>query len=114
MPHFLAINWMYRDEYRKGGFVMWANDDDTGMKTATLCMVFSVLALLVSVMPVLCGLVGLWFLPPVLALNGLLLFLAVRFFGRRDRLSARKLFLFTLLYLPGMLALTVLFWRRGA
>jgi len=114
MPHFLAINWMYRDEYRKGGFVMWANNDDTGLKTASLCVAFSVFSLLVSLMPALFSLVGLWFLAPALALNGFLLFLAVRFYGRRDRLSARKLFLFTLLYLPGMLALTVLFWRRGA
>ncbi|MGY8690544.1 MAG: protoheme IX farnesyltransferase, partial [Verrucomicrobiales bacterium] len=28
LPHFLAINWMYRDQYVKGGFVMWSNDDD--------------------------------------------------------------------------------------
>ncbi len=41
MPHFLAINWMYRDEYRKGGFVMWANDDDSGRKTSFLCVLFS-------------------------------------------------------------------------
>jgi protoheme IX farnesyltransferase len=36
LPHFLAINWMYRDEYRKGGFVMLANDDEHGARTSRM------------------------------------------------------------------------------
>ncbi len=40
LPHFLAINWMYRDEYRKGGFVMWANEDHEGALTARLAVLF--------------------------------------------------------------------------
>lgn len=114
MPHFLAINWMYRDEYRKGGFVMWANDDDSGAKTSMLCVVFSVMALLVALMPVVFGLTGSWFLIPAVLLNGLLLAKAWRFYMLRDRPTARKLFLFTLLHLPLMLGLTLLFWRHGA
>lgn len=114
MPHFLAINWMYRDEYRKGGFIMWANEDDSGLRTSMLCIIFSVLALLVGLMPVLFGLASAWFLIPSLALNGVLLAKALRFHARRDRLFARKLFLFTLLYLPGMLTMTLIFWHRAA
>lgn len=114
MPHFLAINWMYRDEYRKGGFVMWANDDERGVRTSWLCVIFSALALLVGLMPFFYGLTSWWFVLPSLAVNGLLLVKAWRFYRVRDRLAARKLFLFTLLHLPLMLGLTLVFWRHGA
>jgi len=34
LPHFLAIDWMYRDRYLRGGCVMLANDDEEGRKTS--------------------------------------------------------------------------------
>lgn len=111
LPHFLAINWMYRDEYRKGGFIMWANEDDTGGKTSTLAMIFSVCALVTALLPPLAGLTSLWFLPLALLVNGGLLWLAWRFSVTRDRPSARKLFFFTLLYLPSMFVLSMLLWK---
>ena len=55
MPHFLAINWMYRDEYRRGGFIMWSNDDDSGSKTSALALAFAVLLLPVGALPVATG-----------------------------------------------------------
>lgn len=36
LPHFLAINWMYGDEYRKGGFIMLANEDEHGVRTSAM------------------------------------------------------------------------------
>jgi protoheme IX farnesyltransferase len=112
LPHFVAINWMYRDEYRKGGFVMWANDDDTGRKTATLAMIFSLCALASCLIPPLAGLTNFWFLPLALLVNAALLWFSRRFFVVRDRPSARKLFFFTLLYLPVMLGLSIVLWRK--
>jgi protoheme IX farnesyltransferase len=112
LPHFLAINWMYRDEYRKGGFVMWANDDDTGRKTSSLALLFSACALVPAVLPAFTGLASVWFLPLALATTSALLWLSWRFFVARNRASARKLFFFTLLYLPAMLALSMALWHR--
>lgn len=113
LPHFLAINWMYRDEYRKGGFVMWANEDHEGALTARLAVLFSVMAAALMFLPVAAGRTSSWFLVPALLLNGVLLLMAGRFFKSRDRIAARKLFLFTLLYLPLLLVITAIFWRRG-
>jgi heme o synthase len=113
LPHFLAINWMYRDEYRKGGFIMWANEDHEGSLTARLAVLFSVMAAALMFQPVLTGQTGAWFLAPALLVNGILVLMAVRFYRTRDRVTARKLFLFTLLYLPLLLVITALFWRRG-
>jgi protoheme IX farnesyltransferase len=112
LPHFLAINWMYRDEYRKGGFIMWANEDDTGSKTSSLALLFSVCSMLTALIPPLAGLTSGWFLAPALLVNAGLLWLSWRFFCVRDRPSARKLFFFTLLYLPVMLALSMLLWKH--
>jgi protoheme IX farnesyltransferase len=53
-----------------------------------------------------------WFLPPALLLSGWLGWLALRFNRRPERLTARKLFFCTLAYLPLILIVTVLAWKR--
>lgn len=113
LPHFLAINWMYRDEYLKGGFVMWANEDDTGSRTARLALIFSLLSAALMILPVMSGRTNGYFLIPSLLINGVLIALSLRFQKTRDRAAARKLFLFTLIYLPALLVCTAIFWRRG-
>jgi len=110
MPHFLAINWMYRDEYRRGGFVMLANDDDSGTKTSWVSLFFAIMAALLMFLPPLAGLTNYWFLLPALAVNFVLIALAWKFCQQRERPVARKLFFFTLLYLPVMLMVSLLFW----
>ena len=60
LPHFLAINWIYRDEYRKGGFVMWANEDESGGITAGRSLFFAIATLLLMIYPVAQGVVASW------------------------------------------------------
>lgn len=103
LPHFLAINWMYREEYLRGGFVMWSNDDPSGEKTSRLAIIYSALLVLLAFHPWLGGFASPWFTLIALAHGGWLLRLAVKFRQLRDRASARTLFLNTLLYLPVVL-----------
>ena len=112
MPHFLAINWMYRDEYRRGGFVMWANDDDEGELTSWRSMLFAVATFVFMLYPVVVGIVAWWFLPFAWVLTGWLCSLAWRFFRTRERTAARRLFFCTLIYLPLVLILTTMAWQR--
>jgi len=112
MPHFLAINWMYRDEYRRGGFVMWANDDDEGELTSWRSMLFAVATFVFMLYPVVVGIVAWWFLPFAWVLTGWLCLLAWRFFRTRERTAARRLFFCTLIYLPLVLILTTMAWQR--
>lgn len=112
LPHFVAINWMYREEYERGGFVMWSNGDLDGARTARLALIFSAAVALLPLMPVATGLVTLWFLVPGLAAGGIMLWLAWRFFRSRERRDARSLFFFTLLYLPLVLVASLLTWRH--
>ncbi|NOY00625.1 MAG: protoheme IX farnesyltransferase [Verrucomicrobia bacterium] len=112
MPHFLAINWMYRDQYVRGGFVMWSNDDDDGSKTSLLAIGFSVFTLLVPVLPVLSGEAAWWFLIPGVGLGAVMLKYAIQFRKVRTRKKARALFFYTLAYLPLILIFSLLAWKR--
>jgi protoheme IX farnesyltransferase len=111
LPHFVAINWMYREEYERGGFVMWSNGDLDGARTARLALVFSAAVALLPILPVATGVVTSWFLVPGLAAGLFMLWLAWRFFRSRERRDARSLFFFTLLYLPVILLASLLTWR---
>jgi heme o synthase len=111
LPHFLAINWMYRDEYQKGGFVMLANDDAEGKRTATHSLAYAAATLGLMVYPVVMGVAAWWFLIPSLAVSLILSWRAWQFHQERNRPNARRLFLFTLLYLPVALLISVLAWK---
>ena len=111
LPHFVAINWMYREQYRDAGFVMWSNDDDSGVRTANLAMLFSAMTLGLMVMPWIYGFANLGFLVGGILLSGVMLLLAVKFRRSCTRSAARKLFFYTLIYLPLVLLLLVLTWR---
>jgi protoheme IX farnesyltransferase len=112
LPHFLAINWMYRDEYLRGGFVMLANRDEHGRVTSAHALGYAVAMLLLMFQPVACGLVRpAWFLPPALLFSGWLCLLAWRFFANPDRATARRLFFCTLAYLPAALLISALTWK---
>ncbi|TDU80988.1 protoheme IX farnesyltransferase [Prosthecobacter fusiformis] len=114
LPHFLAINWMYRDEYRRGGFIMLANDDEAGVRTSKHALAYSIATLLLMFYPVFMGLVITWiFLPLALALAGWLCKLALDFQKNPERPTARKLFLCTLIYLPAIFLITSLAWKRA-
>ncbi len=112
LPHFLAINWMYRDEYVRGGFVMLANDDEEGARTSRHALGWSVAMLALMFQPVIYGLVKTWiFLPAALLLNLWLCQRAVAFQKSPERTSARRLFFGTLIYLPVILLLSMLAWK---
>lgn len=110
LPHFVAINWMYREEYERGGFVMWSNGDQSGTRTARLSIVFSLLTALMPVLPVAAGVTAPWFLAPGLLSGGVMVWLALRFHSSRERKDARRLFFFTLLYLPFVLTTALMAW----
>lgn len=107
LPHFLAINWMYREEYIRGGFVMWSNNDETGRATARRAFAWSLLLLPLALWPPLAGFTSWIAAIPGLLLGGWLVWLSLRFVRNPDRAAARRLFLATLLYLPGMLTVVL-------
>lgn len=110
LPHFLAINWMYRDQYRDAGFVMWANRDEQGTLTAVLSLVFSICTTAWMALPYLSGFGNPVSLVGGTILGGAMIVLAVRYGKTRTREDARRLFFYTLIYLPLVLGLLALTW----
>ncbi len=107
MPHFLAIAWMYRDEYAQAGFVMLKRDDPSGSSTAGQSLIFTLLLGLISVVPFAAGLNDSMYLGGAMLLDAALFFFAVQFLIQRERTSARSLFFASILYLPLLLGLMV-------
>jgi len=112
LPHFVAINWLCREEYEEAGYVMWSNGDVSGKKTARLALIFS--ACLAVLAPV-ASLPGIAYASWVWGVGGFLAgvymcWLSVKFSKAGTRESSRGLFLFTLLYLPLALGLLAFSW----
>ena len=106
-PHFLAIAWMYREQYAKAGILMLPVVEKEGKLTAQQIVVFTVFLLPVSLAPFFLGLSG-WVYLIGAALLGIW-FLSASIAAARSKSNekARKLLLVSVLYLPILFALMV-------
>lgn len=111
LPHFIAINWLYHQQYQEAGFVMWSNGDVDGSKSSLLSLGFSVATFVFMLFPFFTGHASWVYLAGTLLLTGFLVVLSWRFFQSRERKAARQLFFFTLLYLPAILVVVLIDWR---
>ena len=107
LPHFLAIAWMYREDYARGGFVMLPLVDRDGSRTGRSAVSHTLGLLPVSLSPFVFQVSGALYLSGALVLGLVFLWCAVRFARQLDRLSARRLFFASILYLPLLLGLMV-------
>ena len=108
IPHFMAIAWMYRDDYARARFPMLAVIDTDGKRVGRQAVIYSALLVPASVVPALLGVSGLWYLAFGLVAGLALLALAVRFASTRTDASARALFLGSIAYLPLLWAAMIL------
>ncbi len=107
IPHFLALAWLFRDDYRKGGFVMLSLRDLDGRHLSFQAFNYTLGLVLVSVTPTLIGLTGTLYMVGALLLGGVFLALCLTVLYERSDLTARRLFLASVLYLPLLLVLMV-------
>lgn len=107
IPHFLALAWLYRDDYERGGFRMLPIVDPAGDATALMVVLYSLALLPVGLAATLSGLAGWAYAAGSLALGGALLALGVSLARTRSLPAARRLFYATLAYLPLLLGLMV-------
>jgi len=114
MPHFLAIAWLYREEYAKAGFVMLPVRDPEGVRTGRQAVSHTLGLMAVSVCPsVLTGPDGLPVAGTVYFFGALLLGLAflwcaIQFSRELTQARARQLFFASILYLPLLFGLMAL------
>ncbi len=107
IPHFLALAWLYREDYARGGFRMLPVVDASGRSTGQAAVLYSMALLPVGVLAAVGGMTGWMFAAGSLALTGALVALALALAVRKTDAVARRLFLGTLAYLPLLLALMV-------
>jgi protoheme IX farnesyltransferase len=100
IPHFMAIAWLYRDDYGKAGFPMLPVIEPDGRRTGRQAVLYAALLLPVSLVPRLIGLTGNTFAIIAAPLGIGLLALAVRFAASRTDAAARALFAGSIVYLP--------------
>jgi heme o synthase len=100
LPHFLAIAWMYREDYARAGFLMLPVIEPDGRSTARQAVVYSAALLPVSLAPTLVGMTGTLYFGGALVLSLLFLGLALKFCATRAIPDARRLFFGSITYLP--------------
>jgi protoheme IX farnesyltransferase len=107
LPHFMAISWMYRDDYARGGFAMLSVRDDDGRTTARHAVFYSFALLTVSVLPPLFGLSTFVYLGGAVLAGAALTYASFAFLAARTPVRARRLFMASNIYLIVMMALLV-------
>ncbi len=108
IPHFLAIAWLYRDQYAQGGHKMLSSFDPTGDVTSLQMRVYCLALVPVSLFPILIKAAGPLYLMGALLL-GLFFFLRTyRFHKERSMQNARSVLRASLIYLPGIWVLLLI------
>lgn len=105
LPHFFALDWLYRDDYRRGGFRTLATSDPGGGTTATATLCTSLLLAASTLVPWLWGGLGSGYGVGAAVCGAGLVGTAVPFARGVSTARARRLFVGTLLYLPAVYAL---------
>jgi protoheme IX farnesyltransferase len=107
IPHFLALAWLYRDDYARGGFRMLPAVDRPGELTSRLAFLYALALLPVTASLAWAGVTGSTFLISSQVLGVGFAVLGWRFARLRADGAARRLFLASILYLPLLLAVMV-------
>jgi len=102
IPHFLAIAWIYRDDYALGGLPMLPVLDPDGRLTSRQALAHALALLVVSLAPVAAGMAGPAYLAGAALLGLGLVAFALRLALRRTGEAARGLFLASVAYLPAL------------
>ncbi len=108
LPHFLALAWMYREDYARGGHAMLPVRDDGGEITAQVIVLTTLPLVPLGLSVTALGLAGVWSAAVSLVLGLLFIAASVAFFRTRSDRNARRVFLASISYLPlVLLAMTL-------
>jgi protoheme IX farnesyltransferase len=112
MPHVLAVSWLYREDYARGGIRVLPVEEPDGRSTGQQVINYAAALVPVSLLPTVVGLAGRAYFAGAIVLGIVGLALAVRFARQRTPERARQLFYASLVYLPVLWVLMLA--NRGA
>lgn len=107
-PHFLAIAWMYREDYSRAGIRMLPTVDPQGDETFRLIVAASAVLVPVSLLPSVIGMAGIRYFFGALLLGMLLLQVSLWVARHRTTVRAKWLMHATVAHIPLLLAWMIL------
>jgi heme o synthase len=107
MPHFLAIAWMYREDYKRAGFPLLPIVEPDGESTGRQAVIYAAALLPLSLAPTAAAMTGNLYLAGAAVMGLCFLALAGRFAWQRTATDARRLFFGSIVYLPLLWSLMV-------
>jgi protoheme IX farnesyltransferase len=106
-PHFLAIAWLYRDQYEQAGLKMVPGHGRPGINGA-IAASYALVLIPISLLPVQLGLTGDLYGLAAMVLGGIYAWTAIRFQRSETRRRARHVVWASLVYLPAVLCVLTL------
>jgi protoheme IX farnesyltransferase len=107
-PHFFAIAWLYRDDYKRAGIAMLPVVEPDGRSTARQILLYTGALLPVSLLPTYLGVTGWIYLAGALLLGGAFFYFALRIAAEKNKREARRLLQASVIYLPLVYGLMLL------
>jgi heme o synthase len=106
-PHFMAIAWMYREDYARAGYLVLPFGERRGPVMAWQCLVPLLVLIPLSLAPMFLGHAGLIYLAGALLLSSSFFYYGARLALRRSNAMARQLLFASIIYLPLLFVLMV-------
>jgi protoheme IX farnesyltransferase len=100
MPHFLAIAWLYREDYARAGLPLLPVVEPDGRSTGRQAFLYAAALIPVSLTPAVAGLAGPLYVSVAVALGVALTVLSAHFARERSTTTARRVFFASIVYLP--------------
>ena len=107
-PHFIAIAWMYREDYARAALLMLPGDDARGERAFRQVVGYSLALIPTSLVPFWLGMAGPFYLITALCLGGGFLYYSFRAYSQRTKQEAKLLLHVTVVYLPLLYLVMVL------
>jgi protoheme IX farnesyltransferase len=107
-PHFMAIAWMYREDYHRAGYMVFPEGESYASFMVLQAMTPLLLLVPLSVMPVIVGRAGLVYLATAVVLGAVFIYRADQLAAHRSNATARRLLLASIVYLPVLFAVMVI------
>jgi protoheme IX farnesyltransferase len=107
-PHFMAIAWMYREDYARAGYLVLPRGEQSGCFMSRQAALPALVLIPVSLSPTLSGHAGLVYFVLAFALSAGFFFFSACLAFRRSNVAARRLLMMSIVYLPLLFALMVL------
>jgi protoheme IX farnesyltransferase len=108
LPHFLAIAWLYREDYARAALPMLPVVEPDGASTARQALLYATALVPMSLLPAALGMAGVIYAISALLLGIAFVAMGLRFARDRTKSNARLLFLTSLIYLPAVWAVMML------